>query len=308
MKEHRLISSFLEMLATERGASSNTLQSYERDLRKFAETVPDISLLEIGSAHLREYLTGLEKEGLAASTAARKLSCLRQFFKFLHGEGLRPDNPALNLDSPRLGRPLPRLLSEQEVERLLEAARQQAEDKGNVRALRLRALVELLYATGLRVSELVSLPLAALRSGQPYLYVRGKGGKERLVPLSDRALSAAADYIAALTSEDDSFPDNKWLFPSRASKGHLTRHRFAQLLKELGADAGLLPSRLSPHVVRHAFATHLLANGADLRAVQKMLGHSDISTTQIYTHVLEERMRSLVQQKHPLARREQDGK
>ena len=292
------------MLATERAASQNTLQSYSRDLQQFLENTPNISLLEIGSAELRDYFARLEKQGLAASSAARKLSSLRQFFKFLHGEGLRPDNPALNLESPRLGRALPKLLSEQEVDRLLDLARQKAEQAQDLKSLRLRALVELLYATGLRVSELVGLPLAALRSGQPYLYVKGKGGKERLVPLSPRAQTACADYIAAVTSQDESFSKNKWLFPSRGSEGHLTRHRFAQLLKELGTAAGLLPSRLSPHVVRHAFATHLLANGADLRAVQKMLGHSDISTTQIYTHVLEERMRSLVQQKHPLARKD----
>ncbi|MFC7048012.1 site-specific tyrosine recombinase XerD [Emcibacter nanhaiensis] len=303
MTEQRLISSFLEMLATERAASQNTLQSYSRDLQQFLENIPAVSLLEIGSGELRDYFIRLEKQGLAASTAARKLSCLRQFFKFLHGEGLRPDNPALNLETPRLGRPLPKLLSEQEVDRLLETAREKAA-KGDLKSLRLRSLVELLYATGLRVSELVGLPLAALRSGQPYLYVTGKGGKERLVPLSPRAQAACADYIDAMTSQDENFRKNKWLFPSRGSGGHLTRHRFAQLLKELGAEAGLLPSRLSPHVVRHAFATHLLANGADLRAVQKMLGHSDISTTQIYTHVLEERMRSLVQQKHPLARKD----
>ncbi|WP_321395782.1 site-specific tyrosine recombinase XerD [Emcibacter sp.] len=301
MKEQRLISSFLEMLATERAASRNTLQSYGRDLQQFLENTPTVSLLKIGSAELRDYFSRLEKQGLAASTAARKLSCLRQFFKFLHAEGLRTDNPTLNMESPRLGRSLPKLLSEQEVDQLLETARLQAEEKDDIRSLRLKALVELLYASGLRVSELVGLPLAALRSGQPYLYVRGKGGKERLVPLSGRALAACAEYIDALTSEDENFKNNKWLFPSRSSEGHLTRHRFAQLLKELGAEAGILPSRLSPHVVRHAFATHLLANGADLRAVQKMLGHSDISTTQIYTHVLEERMRSLVQQKHPLA-------
>lgn len=303
MKEQRLIGSFLEMLATERAASRNTLQSYGRDLEQFLENSADISLLKIGEESLRQYFQGLEKQGLAASTAARKLSCLRQFFKFLHSEGLRSDNPTLNLEAPRLGRSLPKLLSEQEVDRLLAVAAEQAAAKGDMRSLRLKALVELLYASGLRVSELVSLPLAALKSGQPYLYVKGKGGKERLVPLSERALLATADYISAFSAEDESFASNKWLFPSRAGEGHLTRHRFAQLLKELGAEAGILPSRLSPHVVRHAFATHLLANGADLRAVQKMLGHSDISTTQIYTHVLEERMRSLVQQKHPLARK-----
>tara|TARA_B100001939_G_scaffold308688_2_gene289474 strand:- start:26430 stop:27335 length:906 start_codon:yes stop_codon:yes gene_type:complete len=301
MTENRLIEGFLEMLATERAAAENTLVSYRRDLEQFLDHFSDRSLIDIDSTHLRRYLTRLEAQGLAASTAARKLSCLRQFFSFLFAEGIRPDNPALSLESPRLGRSLPKLLTEQEVETLLETAQKRVEKTPDLKNLRLRALVELLYASGLRVSELVSLPLSAVKSGQPYIFVRGKGGKERLVPLNRRALEALGAYLDVLTSSCATAP--KWLFPSRAAAGHLTRHRFAQLLKELGAEAGLAPERLSPHVVRHAFATHLLANGADLRAVQKMLGHSDISTTQIYTHVLEERLKALVCEKHPLAKR-----
>ena len=294
--DRTLISQFLEMLGAERGASQNTLESYERDLTDLSEN-NSTGLKDITRDHVRTYLALLQSQGMAPRTQARKLSTLRQFYKFLYAEGIRNDNPVLGIDSPRLGATLPKLISEEQVSKLLETAQNQAEEKNNLKSLRLHALIELLYATGLRVTELVSLPMAALQSGQPYIYVRGKGDKERLVPMNARAIRAVEDYIEALPNTA-----GKWLFPSRGVKGHLTRHRFAQQLKQLGADAGILPSQLSPHVLRHAFATHLLAHGADLRAVQKMLGHSDISTTQIYTHVLEERLKLLVQQKHPLSK------
>lgn len=312
MSDQNLIELFLEMILTERAASLNTIESYRRDLEQFIASVPRVSdniLLNASRDDLRRYLSILEENGFAATTSARKLSCLRQFFKFVYGEGLRSDNPALDLDSPHIGRSLPKLLSEKQVSDLLSEAKRCAVKANHLNDVRLWALLELLYATGLRVSELVSLPRDVFRSGEPYIYVRGKGDKERLVPLSERALGAVQKYCDAMTSTKDStgklkFPDKqqKWIFPSRGKLGHLTRHRFSQLLKELGTRVGILPSALSPHVLRHAFATHLLSNGADLRAVQKMLGHADISTTQIYTHVLEERLKSLVQSKHPLVK------
>jgi integrase/recombinase XerD len=299
--DHILINQFLEMLGAERGASQNTLDSYQRDLSQLSE-YSNISLKNLTRDQVRAYLSNLQSRALAARTQARKLSTIRQFYKFLYAEGIRDDNPSLGIDSPRLGQTLPKLLSESQVSKLLERAQNQAEQKGDLKSLRLHALIEMLYATGLRVSELVSLPCVAVRSGQPYIYVRGKGDKERLVPMNGRAIRAVETYIEALGKTDGGKTDGKWLFPSRGAKGHLTRHRFAQLLKQLGAQAGILPGQISPHVLRHAFATHLLSHGADLRAVQKMLGHSDISTTQIYTHVLEERLKSLVQQKHPLSK------
>ncbi len=311
MKDQHLIELFLEMILTERAASINTIESYRRDLEQFISSVPKVSgdILCVASRDdLRRYLGLLEKNKFAATTAARKLSCLRQFFKFLFAEGIREDNPALDLDSPNIGRSLPKLLSEEDVSKLLSAAKQKAERNEKLPDIRLWALLELLYATGLRVSELVSLPASVFRSGEPYIYVRGKGDKERLVPLSERALAAVDRYIECMNTDRDNKgrlkykPPQKWLFPSRGKLGHLTRHRFAQLLKEMGNEVGISPKTLSPHVVRHAFATHLLSNGADLRAVQKMLGHADISTTQIYTHVLEERLKSLVQSKHPLVK------
>ncbi|MBL4801534.1 MAG: site-specific tyrosine recombinase XerD [Emcibacter sp.] len=305
-----LINQFLEMLGAERGASQNTLEAYNRDLTHLSENTRT-ALLDMKRDHIRAYLAVLQKQGIAARTQARKLSTLRQFYKFLYGEAVRDDNPVLGIDSPRIGQALPKLLSEKQVSALLAQAETQAREKADIKSLRLHALIELLYATGLRVTELVSLPFAAVQSEQPYIYVRGKGDKERLVPMNSRAMTALAKYSDALKNmglkqgkpkKMSQRAGEKWLFPSRGAKGHLTRHRFAQLLKQLGAEAGILPSQLSPHVVRHAFATHLLAHGADLRAVQKMLGHSDISTTQIYTHVLEERLKSLVQKKHPLSK------
>jgi len=250
------------------------------------------------------YLQSLSQAGMAPTTSARRLSCLRQFHKFLVAERVRNDDPTNTIDGPRRGRPLPKLLSEGDVDRLLVAAQKREGPDG----LRLVALLEVLYATGLRVSELVGLPLNAIRPRERVVLVRGKGGRERMVPLGDAALRALDAYLAVrkvhFLAKDE---ESRWLFPSRSADGRLTRQRFGQLLKELAMEAGLPLRKVSPHVLRHAFATHLLAHGADLRAVQQMLGHADISTTQIYTHVLEERLRQLVETHHPLASRRAPG-
>ena len=289
------------MLAAERGAAENTLQSYTRDLEQFAgwlasrgAPAPEAA----GEDDLRGYLQSLPRAQVAPATAARRLSCLRQFYRFLYAENIRADDPTAKLDSPRKARSLPKILSEEEVERLLAAAH----ENDDAESLRRAALLETLYASGLRVSELVGLPLAALREDTDMILVRGKGDKERLVPLGDAARGALAAYLSVRGAFLAEGEQSKWLFPSRADSGHLTRQRFGQILKEIAVAAGVPPSKVSPHVLRHAFASHLLAHGADLRSVQQMLGHADVSTTQIYTHVLEERLRALVQQHHPLAR------
>ncbi len=296
----RHVEAFLEMMSAERGASGNTLDGYRRDLEDFAGYLADKDPHQADAADLRGYLADLRRRGLAPRTAARRLSCLRQFHKFLFAEGVRADDPTLILDSPRLGRPLPKYLTEVEVLTLIEAARRLE----GARGLRALALLELLYAAGLRVSELVGLPLAAVVRGQPMLVVRGKGGKERMVPLSEPARAAVAAYLAV---RGDFLPpgakDSRWLFPSSGAEGHLTRDGFARLLTELALAAGITPSRVSPHVLRHSFASHMLAHGADLRSLQQMLGHADIATTQIYTHVQDDRLKGLVSAHHPLARR-----
>ena len=294
------VETFLEMLVAERGIAANTLQAYRRDLEDFADFLGRRKRATdaAGTADIRDYMASLSRAGMAASTSARRLSALRQFHKFLHAEGFRPDNPCTVVDAPRRSRPLPKILSEAEVEKLLDAASALPGPEG----ARMLALLELLYASGLRVSELVGLPLAAVTRDTGMLIVRGKGGKERMVPLTEAAIRA----VAAYREDRDAFlkegQKSAFLFPSRGESGHLTRHRFAQLLKELAIAAGIDPEKVSPHVLRHAFATHLLDHGADLRSVQQMLGHADISTTQIYTHVVEERLRRLVEQHHPLAR------
>ncbi len=303
-RDFGLQEAFLEMLAAERGASSNTLDGYRRDLDDFRQQ--GRSLAAATSAEIREYVASLAKRGFAASSQARRLSALRQFFRFLIDEGERGDDPTAATDRPKTRRPLPTVLSAEEVDRLLAAARGSAEDTEcpagrRVAALRTRALLELLYATGLRVSELVSLPASAARSGRPYLIVRGKGGRERVVPLNEAAKGAVEAYVAAVSGAGREL--GRWLFPAASKEGHLTRQAFARDLKAVAARAGLDPAKLSPHVLRHAFATHLLAGGADLRAVQTLLGHADIATTQIYTHVLDERLQELVAGHHPLAAR-----
>ena len=290
---------FLEMMSAERGAAQATLKNYQRDLEDFAKFVGGqgarISLVDTGV--VRNYLAFMAAAGLAASTAARRLSALRQFFGFLYAEGLRSDNPCIAVDGPRRIRPLPKVLAENEVERLLTEARKKSGPDG----ARLVALVETLYATGLRVSELVSLPVSVATSDTRILMVRGKGDKERIVPLSEGAQEAITDYVAVRPAFLKNGAASPWLFPSRASSGHLTERRFGQMIKALAYDAEIDSSRASPHVLRHAFASHLLAHGADLRAVQQMLGHADISTTQIYTHVLEERLKEIVTRHHPLS-------
>ena len=289
---------FFEMMAVERGVASRTIEGYRRDLEDFETflTGRSVSLDTLGTEHIRAYMAALTGDGLAASTVARRLSAIRQYFRFLYAEGLRADDPSLNIKGPRLRRPLPKYLSEKEVGDLLAVGRLREGPDG----LRLTALLEVLYASGMRVSELVGLPLAAAMRNERYLVVTGKGGKERIVPLSDPALDALADYREARSYFLPADQTSPWLFPSRGKSGHLTDRRFSQLLKELAIEANLPPAKVSPHVLRHAFASHLLANGADLRAVQQMLGHADISTTQIYTHVLETRLKSLVEQHHPL--------
>jgi integrase/recombinase XerD len=291
---------FHEMLTAERNASANTLDAYRRDLKDAADALRNQGdLADVPVDALRGYLESLGRQKLKPATAARRLSALRQYFKFLVTEGLRADDPTAALDAPKRGRPLPKVLSETEVAAMIEAAAR--EDKAA--ALRLGALMELIYGSGLRVSELVSLPLAAARRDQPFLVVRGKGAKERLVPLGEAARQALAAYLEVRGKFlPRSIKASPWLFPSSGDSGHLTRQRLGQLLKDAAAKAGIDPARVSPHVLRHAFATHLLDRGADLRALQKMLGHSDIATTQIYTHVATGRLAALVAEAHPLAR------
>lgn len=304
--DQRLVDLFFDMLAAERGAGENTLSAYARDLADFSDFLrsQQQSLSTASSDHIRSYMKTLDDRGFASSSVARKLSAIRQLFRFLYAEGRRSDDPAAILQGPKRGRPLPKILSVQQVDRLLDTSRRAMQDESGdpferLRAGRLHCLLELIYATGLRVSELVALPASAARRDQRMIIVRGKGNKERMVPLNNSARQAMADYLALrnLAKRDDS----KWLFPSSGESGHLTRQHFARELKSLAAAAGLRPDQVSPHVLRHAFASHLLQNGADLRVVQTLLGHSDISTTQIYTHVLEERLKSLVRDLHPLA-------
>ena len=310
--DEKLIGLFLDMLAAEQGAGGNTLQAYRRDLEDFSQVLGR-SRQNFGSVQtekLRDYLGDLDTRGFKSSSAARRLSAMRHLFRFLLNERLRSDDPAAILSGPKRGRGLPKVLSISDVDRMLTRAKElsQAPDASpsqRLRALRLYCLLEVLYATGLRVSELVSLPRSAARTDARMIVVRGKGDKERLVPLNDASRRAMSDYLLAteaLAAEKrKNAAVSKWLFPSFGESGHLTRQHFARDLKELAAASGLAPRLVSPHVLRHAFASHLLHNGADLRIVQTLLGHTDISTTQIYTHVVEERLKSLVRDLHPLA-------
>lgn len=292
MPDDHLIERFLEMMAAERGASRNTLAAYRRDLEQAAEWVKG-PLAAADAAALRKLMA--DYQSLAASSAARKLSALRQFFAFLLDEGERADNPALDIARPTTRRPLPRILTHSEVERLFEQAGEEAGGEAPpANAVRMLLLLELLYGSGLRASELVSLPRRAVAGEREYLIVRGKGDKERLVPLSDRARAAFDRWLPLVAS------GSTWLFPS--GKAHISRVRLFQMLRELAGRAGIDPAAISPHVLRHAFATHLLEGGADLRALQLMLGHADIATTEIYTHVDSRRLVELVNKRHPLAR------
>jgi integrase/recombinase XerD len=307
-----LIELFLDMLAAERGAGRNTLAAYAGDLADFSGHLVRArrSLANAATDDVRRYLAALARRNFAATSAARRLSAIRQLFRFLYAEGYRADDPAAIVAGPKRSRGIPKVLSIAEVERLLNTARAGLEDADQPRSERLRAarlacLIEVLYATGLRVSELVSLPESAAEHGARMLVVRGKGGKERLVPLNDKAKETMQDYLALLATAGRGAAAgssrSKWLFPSFGESGHLSRQHFARELKALAEAAGLRDREVSPHVLRHAFASHLLHNGADLRVVQTLLGHADISTTQIYTHILEERLKSLVRDLHPLA-------
>jgi integrase/recombinase XerD len=308
VNDSQLIDLFLDMMAAERGAARNTLDAYRRDLDDMSLRLSarGTEMLEADTSHLEACLAEMAREGLAPSTAARRLSATRRFYRFLLSENHRTDDPARAMSGPKQGRSLPKVLSESDVDALFDAAGM----LGGARGFRARALLEILYAGGLRVSELVCLPLNAIARSESAIYVTGKGGKERLVPLTPPALDAVAAWLDV---REETLPKAKaglrakaqrFLFPSSsAADGHLTREQFARILKDLATAAGLDAKKISPHVLRHAFATHLLANGADLRSVQALLGHADISTTQIYTHVLEERLRTLVETAHPLAKR-----
>jgi integrase/recombinase XerD len=306
--DRQLIERFMEMLSAEKGVADNTRQAYVRDLRDFAAFAAQRRhkpLAAVESADISVYLRAAAEAGLAAASRARRLSAIRQLFKFLAAEGVVAESPAERLAGPKRARPLPRTLSTAEVDCLIETARRRIDGttgRERVRALRLYALIEMLYATGMRVSELVTLPRSVLAGDGRVLLIKGKGGRERIVPLNGAACAALERYLN-VGHEDGvaAMVKTKWLFASRGAGGHLTRQRLGQDLKDLAIEAGLDPNRVSPHVLRHAFASHLLDRGADLRAVQQLLGHADISTTQIYTHVLEERLKQLVFEHHPLA-------
>lgn len=301
---HHWISAFLDAQAADLGAARNTLLSYGRDLKDFTGWAErqSLRLVDLGQADIESYLTHCDAQGLSQSTRARRLSSIRQLYRFAFEEGWRADNPAQQIKGPGKARGLPKTLSRDEVDRLLAAAGQGAAEK----AARNRCLMELLYATGMRVSELVSLPVATLRGAPDMILVRGKGGKERMVPLNSDARAAAQTWLRHRDETQDAreakgHPASPYLFPSRSGAGHFTRHGFYLLIKELAVTAGVSPAKVTPHTLRHAFATHLLEGGADLRAIQTLLGHADISTTEIYTHVVEDRLRDLVNQHHPLA-------
>ncbi len=310
MSEASDIDLFLEMMTAERGAAVNTIEAYRRDLQHFAAHLEreGTGVREAETGDIAAYARALAGEGLAPASRARKLSAVRQLYKFLVAEGHIEEDPAARHAGPKLVRALPRTLSVAEVDRLLEKARARIDGlvgRERVRALRLNCLVEMLYATGMRVSELVSLPRSVLKGDARVLTIVGKGRRERLVPLNATARAALDRYLHVGEDAEDGVSTmlrTRWLFASTSEQGHITRQRLAQELKELAVEAGLDPERVSPHVLRHAFASHLLDRGADLRAVQQLLGHADISTTEIYTHVLDERLKQLVLQHHPLAK------
>lgn len=308
---NQLLANFLEMLSAERGAARNTVEAYLRDLEDFQAFVTrrERTLAGARPADIKAYLAAMSGAGMAASSRARRLSAVRQLCRFLTQEGVLTEDPCVGITGPRTGKPLPKVLSVAEVDRLIATAQSRIDTqvgRDRVRALRLYCLLEVLYATGMRVTELVSLPRAVLQGDGRVLTIKGKGGRERLVPLNQPARAALDRYLGlgGGGGEDDTFPAlrTKWLFPSRGAGGHLTRQRLGQDLKALAEEAGIAPERVSPHVLRHAFASHLLDRGADLRAVQQLLGHADISTTEIYTHVLQERLKKLVHEHHPLAK------
>lgn len=307
MSDRHWIAAFLDAQAAERGAATNTQLAYARDLSDFTDWLGGrrLSLTNAQKTDVEDYLVHCDAQGLAKSTRARRLSAIKQLYRFCFEEGFRGDNPAVQISGPGRDKRLPKTLSTDEVDRLLDAAtrhgRSPADRQRNI------CLMQLLYATGMRVSELVSLPLSAAKGDPRMLLIRGKGGKERMVPLSPPARAALRDWLGTRETMEDvaraeGKPASPHLFPSRGKSGHLTRHAFYVLIKDLAVEGGVSPSKVTPHTLRHAFATHLLANGADLRAIQTFLGHADVSTTEIYTHVLEERLKELVLDHHPLAR------
>ena len=302
----RLVVGFLEALASERGASANTIEAYRRDLSDYEGSLREQGTdpLKAGAAQIRAYLSSRGANGLGAASLARRLSAIRQFHKHLYAEGRR-DDPTLAIEGPRRGRPLPRILTVAEVDRLIATASEGLDAperplRERLAAARMACVIEVIYASGLRVSEVLSLPKSAARLKEPVLTVRGKGGKERLALLSNPARAAMAAYRALLNEASPGVAASPWLFPADSASGHMTRQAFARDLKAAAAAAGIPAARVSPHVLRHAFASHLLQNGADLRVVQDLLGHADISTTQIYTHVLDERAKAMVRDLHPM--------
>jgi len=311
---HPSVDAFLDMLTSERGAAMNTRHAYWRDLADvslYLREKRNTDIDKAGTEDLKAYLENLSNKThtkgqnqsqIAVRTVARRLSALRQFYRFMVSENMRQDDPTSTIESPKQGRTLPKTLTEEEVSTLIKTAAQ----GGGADSIRLVTLLEMLYATGLRVSELVGLPLSAINEDAQYLMVEGKGGRERMVPLSEPAQKAIKDYLAVrqqFIAPDDNGTQAKWVFPSRTSEsGHLTRQRFAQLLKDLARAAEIEEDKVSPHILRHAFATHLLSRGADLRSVQKMLGHADIATTQIYTHILGDKLKKTVEEAHPLSK------
>lgn len=307
----RLVETFLDAIAAERAASANTIAAYRCDLSDYVDFLAEngANPLDTTAELARGFLAHRSEAGLKASSLARQLSAVRQFHKHLYLEGRRSDDPTASIEGPRRNRPVPKILSVAAVDKLLRVSQEGLDDPARpvaerLRALRLACLIELLYASGLRVSELLSLPKAAAKSRQPLLAIRGKGGKERLVPISEPARAAVQRYRALLEKERPSLAKGPWLFPADGASGHLTRQVFARELKVVASAAGLRASQISPHALRHAFASHLLQNGADLRVVQDLLGHADISTTQIYTHVLDERAKAMVRDLHPLGDKE----
>lgn len=302
----REIETFLRMLSVERGVSSNTVSAYRNDLQDFASFPSNANkkIDEVTSNQIREYLVHIGEKGLSSASRARRLSAIKQYFQFLRAEGIIEHDPASAISGPKRSRALPKVLSVSEVDHLLDCAKNRIASKSGkqrLRALRLHCLLEVLYATGMRVSELVTLPRSVLHGDKKVLNIKGKGGRERLVPLNEPSRLAISNYLVILDQEIEGDNKSQWLFPSHGRSGHLTRQRLAQEFKQLAGESGVDPNRVSPHILRHAFASHLLDRGADLRSVQQLLGHSDISTTQIYTHILEERLKKLVKAHHPLA-------
>lgn len=303
----RLMAGFLDALAAERGASVNTLEAYRRDLSDYQSHLlaQRTDALKATTVHLQTYLSSRSADGLSAASLARRLSAIRQFHKHLYAEGLRRDDPTLSIEGPRRARPLPKVLTVEEVDRLIRAAREGLDAasrplRERLAAARTACVIELVYGSGMRISEALALPRSAARAKEPLVAVRGKGGKERLAPISEPSRAAIAAYRALLAEAAPKMAASPWLFPADGASGHMPRQSFARDLKIVASAAGLSPARVSPHVLRHAFASHLLQNGADLRVVQELLGHADISTTQIYTHVLDERARAMVRDLHPM--------